>query len=464
MGAFKDLFKSRHETKHSPAQLPQPLWALATEPRPCKTRPAGPRSPSKRSDVSSVNSSSSRAEAEAEARARALAGRQAGERAREGLMHKRRRRSESLRELSQELERVQLESSALPSGRKPLPSTPAHVRPIGHGRTHSTPAAILTRQDMLGASPTRPRPPHSHSHQPTSPPKGRPTSELSTSPTRNSLYAQALPSLSRPPQPPVPRGPNPIRQAAPPSAPSSAPQSRNVSGASSCFSPMFPGSFPKEVGVGVGLRMTEPWGPEEGSPSANSVSTLPYMYQPTPTQPSPLYQQHQQSLYNYPHAHNSAPPPPVHPRPRPRPISSSASAPLLSTSSSAATPTKPKRKPAQIIDLSHEPLPSTPPRTPTALKYQCCGTTGTGKRCTRSVAGGTPVSSPSKAARSSAGLEQLEEMLEADGDVEGVVRFCFQHAKQALGERGCFVTPREGRGKWIEFEGESARPESMFSC
>lgn len=53
------------------------------------------------------------------------------------------------------------------------------------------------------------------------------------------------------------------------------------------------------------------------------------------------------------------------------------------------------------------------------------------------------------------GMEQLEVMLDEDDDGKGVVRFCFQHAKQAMGERGCFVTPRVGRGKWIEFEGES---------
>lgn len=52
-------------------------------------------------------------------------------------------------------------------------------------------------------------------------------------------------------------------------------------------------------------------------------------------------------------------------------------------------------------------------------------------------------------------MDQLEEIL-GDGD-GGVVRFCFQHAKQAMGERGCFVSPREGRSKWVEFDGESFR-------
>ncbi|ORY73249.1 hypothetical protein BCR35DRAFT_293838 [Leucosporidium creatinivorum] len=53
-------------------------------------------------------------------------------------------------------------------------------------------------------------------------------------------------------------------------------------------------------------------------------------------------------------------------------------------------------------------------------------------------------------------MDQLEEML-GDEDEEGdggggVVRFCFQHAKQAMRERGCFVSPREGRSKWVEFD------------
>lgn len=61
------------------------------------------------------------------------------------------------------------------------------------------------------------------------------------------------------------------------------------------------------------------------------------------------------------------------------------------------------------------------------------------------------------------GASNLEAMLEADGEGEGVVRFCHQHAKQAMAERGCFVTSREGRGKWVEFDGESLSEASLDS-
>ena len=37
-----------------------------------------------------------------------------------------------------------------------------------------------------------------------------------------------------------------------------------------------------------------------------------------------------------------------------------------------------------------------------------------------------------------------------EGEREEVPRFCFQHAKQAMGERGCFVG---SRGVWVEFDG-----------
>lgn len=351
------------------------------------------------------------------------------------------------------------EKRELPSTppRRPPDYAPAH--PPTHARTYSTPMTITST-----VLPHRPSFAHSKSEQIAVSPKRSlpltpsneaalrpaPPSRLSTSPVRPSLYPQALPSPPRQ-LPPVLRGPNPVRQimhSAPPSSPATP---------ASVYSPMFPGAFPQSRNVSSSsnfviqpeapLVTPEYYGGARVDQLPGGVPSISYPTssgQVTPPRP-PQY----------------SPPVPLASRPAslassPAKSARSAFSPFI-TSSAYATDVEsisslPYRNSPNIdTPASTPPTPSSIGLGSPATTKQCHGTTGAGKRCTRSAASASPSNSPSKKGQAkSQGIEQAQAMLHDDG---GVVRFCFQHAKQAMSERGCFVDSREGRGKWIEFDG-----------
>ena len=141
------------------------------------------------------------------------------------------------------------------------------------------------------------------------------------------------------------------------------------------------------------------------------------------------------------------------------------------------------------------PRPSTTPRQ-SGTPNQCSGTTANHARCTRTVNSATnltpsksplrpvtspssphtpiPQSSPRKSTKSINSLDKLDHIFRSiqlnqpdspslqphwipqrpasqNDDAEGVPRFCFQHSKQALVERGAFITGNSGKGEWVQF-------------
>ncbi|KAM0754918.1 hypothetical protein T439DRAFT_309764 [Meredithblackwellia eburnea MCA 4105] len=303
-------------------------------------------------------------------------------------------------------------------------------------------------------------------------------------PPPGELYPQALPARKSSPPQVLPTGPDPsiFRQTVPPSAP---PSANSTPGS---ISLPFPGAFPLGEPEHP-LKMPEPfagggskWGPDDASfmryPTTSSLlhqgskqsppaapvssfgSSSPPNFSgpppiPTSTRP-PLSSNNSQSssLMNRPHG--------VHNRPKVR----------IPPASLQRPPPKTQGDPL-VIDLcdSSDDDDGTSPSS-SGNKNQCHGTTGSGKRCTRIVVDSASPS-PARRGRSaspgvsssegggSGALDLLDNMLRnSDDDVTGnknldgasVPRFCFQHSKQALQERGCFVNGKSGKGEWIEFE------------
>lgn len=342
----------------------------------------------------------------------------------------------------------------------------------------------------------RPPPPHNYRQYPS--PRGPDPYLQSVSPEWG-----AFSTNSRDNRPPPPRGPDPYLQSV-----SNAPlESGNFP--SGTTTPVFPGAFPDvEKTPSQDPRNWPPPPPQHpASAVARKSSPTSQQQQQAAFAPASLafHQQFSQQLPNSPFrpafaSQYSAPPAPhqQHIRPDPlstfisssyrdpRPIPSSPSPPRTqphSTSSPQPRPpsisshpspsflqpnpssTKPKPSPVRLkpkatiihlcssdSDAAHDlaPSPSTS-RSTSPEKNQCCGTTATSHRCTRLVV--DPSSSPSRSRGTSPaplGLDTLDEIVGNGGEREEVPRFCFQHAKQAMGERGCFVG---SRGVWVEFDG-----------
>lgn len=281
-------------------------------------------------------------------------------------------------------------------------------------------------------------------------------------------HSTDYPDLHRPLPPPRPRLPPP-----PQPAPAYAPM-RPVSQTP----PRHPGSVPLRQSLSAPSR---------------PVSSIVSSYRPV-SSTSQYYQHyaapphHQYPPSSFPDYPPPAPSPPRDPRllasypnsyPRPPPPRSH---PSSSSSSRTPSPTKPRhsvsyREPV-VVDLcdsddesSYPVTPPTPfplPASPKSIvaPNQCKGTTALGKRCTRIVVDGPPSPSSKAQGASSIGtMDTLDEILrlaqeEGEGDVESLPRFCFQHTKQAMSERGCFVG---AKGVYVEFDGEF-RPCLSLDC
>lgn len=525
MGAFIDLFRSKDRPTTSTVTPPQqPLWAIATEPKPRRTG-FGPRAPSSSAggtwtkDVGVVDRVGPRRLEKSRPRGVAAGGGETSDRVDAGKMRRMGSLDDEDGRMVQHKRMSQMSlqnappvvsssssttttTSAPPQSRRPgSPPTPP-TRPVGHHqRAYSSPVGASTTSQNTTPERTRrplPSPSHSQHHSPTRPPLPTPpvrlsrstysflttTSSTSSSPNHrpsSSIYPQALPTPPRPPLPPPPRGPDPVRQTTfTVTPPVSAPQSTTTTPGSTTI-PMFPGSFPRDLMAALPSMMPEPndsggagWKDVVGG--GESVSFIRQQLPvPSPSSTSSSYHHSQSSSQAY-----HLPPPPSLPT-RPQSYSAPPSTQQLPTTSSAKSKPKPKRKKPSttVIDLCsssssssesdtalsppssrrqpHRPSPS-PSSSPTKqfstpTRHQCHGTTHTGKRCTRSSESSSS-SSPARGNTPSL-LDTLDDLLDDDGvGGEDVARFCFQHSKQALAERGCFVKGKKGRSLWVEYDGE----------
>ncbi|KAK4050917.1 hypothetical protein OIO90_004893 [Microbotryomycetes sp. JL221] len=357
------------------------------------------------------------------------------------------------------------------------------TRPRGsHARTQSEPVVplvdVICRQSAPQCSPTtahrhggtqlqRPLPPTPPLAFPiTSRRPQLPHASSSTSSSHNNLYPQAYPTRPRPPLPPRPRGPNPIRQTMSTStslddiAQHQNQQNQNAQDdvpvpatPHSVSSPVLPGAFPPdspptlpppppyvETVITNLPQRTNHGACSESVEYQDELRRVEQRHRPPlpKTPPALSAQQHRQreedqtSLYSP----NASPL-------RMSPAASSQShrvahhshLPYLNSPSmlkqSCETPTK-----------TSDGLMNSPGRN------QCCGTTGAGKRCTRVVTT-TPSNSPR--GKSSSDDANLDQILLNQGS-NPISRYCFQHSKQAMNERGCFVEIQGRQAKWIEFQ------------
>ncbi|KAM0788536.1 hypothetical protein ACM66B_001664 [Microbotryomycetes sp. NB124-2] len=350
------------------------------------------------------------------------------------------------------------------------PQTPKTQRPVvKHSRTRSEPVvySVSTYSPHIQA--------RERAHATHSPPTNRGIHALQrplppTPPSipdvrgllRRELYPQAYPSPPRPPLPPRPRGPNPVRQSYHMSSTSDiAKEIAAVVPASplSVASPVLPGAFPNESPP---RREPSPPPPPYIEAAAAQRAPGPLASPPSNTaasQPQKLIRPALPSTPPRPCPPVSSPSQPLVRQAQPAPqVRSATSVPLSANNPSASSCGS---SGPSFLPYLNSPTPTVhasfgSPSQDRTVKNQCCGTTGAGKRCTRIVtvtSSNSPRKSPLPANKSmmTSAVDLADAVLTRDGQ-EPVTRFCFQHAKQALGERGCFVELKGRQAKWIEFD------------
>lgn len=425
---------------------PQPLWAQATAPNVSPSR--GPRLPLSHSIGNSGGSTYSKDTMHGPRKIRPRS-------ADEERSSPQRRRVESMGDLANGMNRMNMQQQVQPNK---SPTRPP-----------------LQQQQSTSPSFRRPLP---------SPPQ-IPAKPTVLNRNSTSIYPQAFPTPPRPTPPPL-RG-----SQSDPFVQTTSPKSKVLptNQPNDLFSPVFPGAFPKNDSSPppppprANLRPNIPTNSRpspvtiQGSPCSSNEATSGSIfstYSP-PLDSNSRNKQSQSHIYGPNYLSNPLAPirrytdtAPLNLRRTSVGVPSNSSPNSISSTSQQHnnnnSPRNNNTSPRNKNTSPRNNLLQSPNASPNSLdhKDRCHGVTTTSKRCTRIVNGPSSPKATGVIAFP-ATLDVLDDLLRRtacipDGEEEGgtdsqpVARFCFQHSKSSMQERGCFINGK-GVGKWIEFDG-----------